>query len=103
MAAALPRTESEDELMGETSDEVKAAVGQQAGKAYDAVKDQAEEVYEKTTEHASKAFEAVKADLGGESAPPAVVTARLPACSRRREGSHTKVPERMEHLPPSGI
>ena len=64
IAAAFPRTESEDELMGAASDELKSSLGQQAEGAYDTAREQVADVYEKTTEHASKAVEAIEADLG---------------------------------------
>ncbi|SDB58740.1 DUF3618 domain-containing protein [Bauldia litoralis] len=69
MAAALPRTEREDDLMGAASDQVKASLGKQAEEVYDAAKEQAQEVYEKITEHAAKTFEGIKSDFGNRTPP----------------------------------
>jgi len=50
LAAALPHTETEDDLLGGSSDSVKDMAGRRAGDAYDAAKEKVTEVYTDVTD-----------------------------------------------------
>ena len=50
LAASLPHTDMEDDLLGDPSDDLKEKAGEQAEHAYDGAKERVSEVYSKVTE-----------------------------------------------------
>jgi len=63
LAAALPRTEQEDKLMGESSDALKAQAVEQAHEAYTEGRKQVGEAYDQVRERTAEAYENVKSDI----------------------------------------
>lgn len=66
LAAALPHTRQEDELVGEQSDRMKDEAGNMAGRVYGKSKEQAAEVYEDASEKAGELYRHAKSTVGGE-------------------------------------
>lgn len=65
LGAVLPRTEQEDKLIGGTADDVKATLGQEAGKLYEEGKEQVAHVYEDVRDKAGELYgEAKDAVIG---------------------------------------
>jgi hypothetical protein len=62
LGAALPRTQTENRLMGEASDQIKEQVGQAASEQYDRAKHAAEHGYEKVKQVVEQAYEEAKPD-----------------------------------------
>jgi len=60
LAAALPHTEQEDALLGDTADKVKAKVGEQAEGLYEAGKEKATELYDEAASRAGDMYRQVK-------------------------------------------
>ncbi|HHY49965.1 MAG TPA: DUF3618 domain-containing protein [Alphaproteobacteria bacterium] len=63
IGAILPRTEQEDQLMGEISDEVKDQAAQTAAELYEQGKETASEVYEDVSGQAKQVYEDTKRKL----------------------------------------
>jgi hypothetical protein len=64
LAAALPRTEQEDQLMGESSDALKAKAIEQAHETYTEGRKQVGEAYQQVRERTAEAYETAKSDIG---------------------------------------
>jgi len=63
IASALPTTQQEDELLGESSDRLKSEGAKLAGNVYEQGKQQIGEAYEQTRQEAASTYEKVKSDL----------------------------------------
>ncbi|HEV7274916.1 MAG TPA: DUF3618 domain-containing protein [Devosiaceae bacterium] len=66
LAAALPHTRQEDELVGEQADRIKDKAGKMAGRAYEDTKEQAAEVYDEASEKAGEVYRQAKSSVTGE-------------------------------------
>ena len=65
IASALPPTEQEDQLVGKTSDELKAQGAKLAGDAYETGKQQVAETYDDVREQAATLYDEVKHNASG--------------------------------------
>lgn len=60
LAAALPHTEQEDALLGETADQLKAKAGEQASQVYEQGREKATELYETAAGKAGEIYQQAK-------------------------------------------
>ena len=67
IAAALPRTRQEDEVMGELSDQARAEAAQAGSSLYEQGKQRVSEVYKETSEEVGELYEEAKEKLAGDS------------------------------------
>lgn len=65
IAAVLPHTRQEDELIGRHADHLKDEAGRVAGRAYDKTRDQAGEIYEEASEKAGEVYRQAKSSVAG--------------------------------------
>jgi cell division septum initiation protein DivIVA len=66
LAAALPHTRQEDEMVGAESDRLKDEAGNIAGQLYNKSKEQAAEVYEEAADKADEVYRHAKSTVAGE-------------------------------------
>lgn len=66
LAAALPHTRQEDEMVGAESDRLKDEAGSIAGDLYNKSREQAAEVYDEATDKAGEAYRHAKSTVAGE-------------------------------------
>lgn len=66
IAAVLPHTRQEDELIGRQSDRIKDKAGSMAGDAYEDVKDQAGELYGEAADKAGEVYRQAKSSVTGD-------------------------------------
>lgn len=66
LAAALPHTRQEDEMLGAESDRMKDEAGSMVGDLYNKSKEQAAEVYDEATDKAGEVYRQAKSTVAGE-------------------------------------
>lgn len=66
IAAVLPHTRQEDELVGRQADRLKDKAGSMAGHAYEDAKDQAGELYDEASDKAGEVYRQAKSSVTGE-------------------------------------
>lgn len=66
IAAILPHTRQEDELLGRQSDGIKDKAGNMAAHAYEDARDQAGEIYDEASEKAGEVYRQAKSSVTGD-------------------------------------